>query len=173
MRPGFINFQANEVKKYENRQTLRLLKNEALKVSDEVSALPLYAQEMKSLLSDNRISCWDKVSLRLNRLFSNYGASWTRAFWVTLCFSVALTLLMLGAGSSKYMFDPSCHFIGFGTFVTILLDSINVFSIPLFSDTIEKYELNVLGQGLYFIIKVVVAYGVYQFVVAFRKHGRR
>lgn len=171
--PGFINFQANEVKKYENRQTLRLLKNEALKVSDEVSALPLYAQEMKSLLSDNRISCWDKVSLRLNRLFSNYGASWTRAFWVTLCFSVALTLLMLGAGSSKYMFDPSCHFIGFGTFVTILLDSINVFSIPLFSDTIEKYELNVLGQGLYFIIKVVVAYGVYQFVVAFRKHGRR
>lgn len=170
---GFINFQANEVKKYENRQTLSLLKNEALKVNDEVSALPLYAQEMESLLSDNRISCWDKVSLWLNKLFSNYGESWTRAFWVTLGFSVALTLLMLGAGSSKYMFDPSCHFIGFGPFVTILLDSINVFSIPLFSDTIEKYELNVFGQVLYFIIKVVVAYGVYQFVVAFRKHGRR
>lgn len=170
---GFINFQDSEVKKYENRQTLRLLKNEALKVNDEVSAMPLYAQEMKLLLSDNRISCWDKFSLWLNRLFSNYGESWTRAFCVTLGVSVALTLLMLGAGSSKYIFDHSCHFIGFGPFVTILLDSINVFSIPLFSDTIEKYELNVFGQVLYFIIKVVVAYGVYQFIISFRKHGRR
>lgn len=171
--PGFINFQANDVKEFENRQTLRLLKNESLKVNDNVSALPLYAREMRSLLSDNSISFWDKASLWLNRLFSKFGESWIRAFFVTLGISVSLTLLMLGAGSSKYMFNPCDHFIGFGPFVTILLDSINVFSIPLFSDTIEKYELNVFGQILYFVIKVVVAYGTYQFIIAFRKHGRQ
>ena len=79
---------------------------------------------------------------------------------------------MLGIGSRIYQFNPSGEFIGVGTFVTALLDSINVFSIPLFSETIEKYGLNVFGQILYFVIKLVVAYGSWQLVVAFRKYGR-
>lgn len=170
---GYINLQANEVKKFENRQTLRLLKNEALKVNDEVAALPLYALEMELLMSDNSISRCDKVSLWLNRFFSRFGDSWTRAFWVTSCVSVVLTLLMLGVGSSKFIFNPNSQFIGMGPLMSILLDSINVFSIPLFSDTIQKYELNVFGQVLYFVIKVVVTYGTYQFILAFRKYGRR
>ncbi len=91
---------------------------------------------------------------------------------MTLLLSVVLTVLMLGFGSKKYVFDPYGEFIGVGRFVTALLDSINVFSIPLFSDTIKEYGLNVFGQILYFLIKVVVAYGTYQFVVAFRKYGR-
>ena len=170
---GYLTFQGNEVKKYEDRQTLRLLKNEAIKVNDEVSAQQLYAEEMQHLLSDKTISVWDKVSLWLNKLFSKFGESWIRAILVTLGLSVMFTLLMLGLGSEKYMFDYSGEFIGLGAFVTVLLDSINVFSIPLFSDTVKEYDLNVFGQILYFVIKVIVAYGSYQFVVAFRKHGRR
>ena len=170
---GYLTFQGNDVEKYENRQTLRLLKNEAIKVNDEVSAQHLYAEEMKSLLSDNGVSIWDKVSLWLNKVFSKFGESWIRAILVTLGLSAVFTLLMLGWGSGKYMFDISGEFIGFGAFITVLLDSINVFSIPLFSDTIKEYDLNVFGQFLYFVIKVVVAYGSYQFIVAFRKHGRR
>lgn len=170
---GYLTFQCNEVKKYEDRQTLRLLKNEAIKVNDEVSAQQLYAEEMQHLLSDKRVSAWDKVSLWLNKLFSKFGDSWGRAILVTLGLSVVFTLLMLGLGSGKYMLNLSGEFIGLGAFVTVLLDSINVFSIPLFSDTIKEYDLNVFGQILYFVIKVIVAYGSYQFVVSFRKHGRR
>ena len=144
-----------------------------MKVNDEVSAQHLYAEEMKSLLSDNGVSIWDKVSLWLNKVFSKFGESWIRAILVTLGLGAVFTLLMLGWGSGKYMFDISGEFIGFGAFITVLLDSINVFSIPLFSDTIKEYDLNVFGQFLYFVIKVVVAYGSYQFIVAFRKHGRR
>lgn len=92
---------------------------------------------------------------------------------VILLLSVVLTILMLGFGSSKYMFDPTGELIGLSSFVTILLDSINVFIIPLFSDTIREYQLNVIGQILYFLIKLVVAYGSYQFVLAFRKYGKR
>lgn len=170
---GYLSFHGNDVKKYENRQTLRLLKNEAIKVNDDVSAQQLYAEEMQHLLSDKRVSAWDKVSLWLNRVFSKFGESWVRAIIVTLGLSVVFTLLMLGLGSGKYMFDLSREFIGLDAFVTVLLDSINVFSIPLFSDTIKEYDLNVFGQILYFVIKVIVAYGSYQFAVAFRKHGRR
>ena len=144
-----------------------------MKVNDEVSVIQLYAKEMQLLLNDNSISFLDKASLRLSKLFSSFGENWLKALGMTLLFSVLLTLLMLGCGSDKYGFDHTGEFIGVGAFVTILLDSINVFSIPLFSDTVKEYELTVVGQILYFFIKLVVAYGSYQFVVAFRKYGRK
>ena len=171
--PGYLNFQKNTVDNYPNRQTLRILKNEALKVNDDVEALKHYAKEMNLLLADNDISLWDKLSLRFNKCFSRFGENWIQALLVTLGLSIAMTLLMLGLGSSKYAFNLSGKFIGIGGFVTALLDSINVFSIPLFRDTIEEYGLNVWGQILYFVIKLVVAYGTYQVVVAFRKYGRK
>ena len=170
---GYLNFQSNKVKEYTDRQTLCLLKNESIKVNDEVSAQQLYAKEMQHLLSDKSVSLWDKASLWLNKTFSKYGESWARAIMVTILLSLVFTLLMLGLGSEKYKFDVTGEFIGVGAFVTVLLDSINVFSIPLFSDTIKEYDLNVFGQILYYVIKVIVAYGSYQFVVAFRKYGRR
>lgn len=150
-----------------------LLKNEARKVNDDVAATRLYAKEMRLLLADKSISLWDKVSLWLSRLFSGFGENWVQAFFVTFGLSVVLTLAMLGLGSTKYGFDLAGEFIGVKSFISILLDSINVFSIPLFRDTIEEYGLDVGGQILYFVIKLVVAYGTYQFVVAFRKYGRR
>lgn len=170
---GFLNFQSNIIKKYSDRQTLCLLKNEARKVNDDVAAMQLYAKEMRLLLADNSISLWDKVSLWLTRLFSSFGENWGQALLVTFVLSVVLTLAMLGFGSTKYGFDLTGDFIGIKFFISTLLDSINVFSIPLFRDTIEEYRLNVWGQILYFVIKLVVAYGTYQFVVAFRKYVRR
>ena len=151
--PGYLNFQGNDVKEFKDRQTLRLLKNEAIKVNDKVAAMQLYAKEMKLLLSDESVSKGDKVSLWLNKAFSNFGQNWIKALLVTLMLSMTFTLLMLGIGSRIYQFNLSGEFIGVGTFVTALLDSINVFSIPLFSETIEKYGLNVFGQILYFVIK--------------------
>ena len=168
-----MNFQNNIIKKYSDRQTLCLLKNEARKVNDDVAAMQLYAKEMRLLLADNSISLWDKVSLWLTRLFSSFGENWGQALLVTFVLSVVLTLAMLGFGSTKYGFDLTGDFIGIKFFISTLLDSINVFSIPLFRDTIEEYRLNVWGQILYFVIKLVVAYGTYQFVVAFRKYVRR
>lgn len=170
---GYLNFLGNVVGSYTDRQTLRLLKNEAKKNNDDVEATKLYAKEMEMLLADKSVPKSDKASLWINKCFSKFGENWGRAMWVTLLLSIVLTILMLGFGSSKYGFNPLGGFIGFGFFVTVLLDSINVFSIPLFSDTIEKYGLNVIGQILYFVIKVVMAYGTYQFLLAFRKYGRK
>ena len=169
---GYLNFQVNKVENYADRQTLRLLKDEARKVNDDVESTRLYAKEMRMLLDDKKVSFWDKISLWLNKLFSGFGESWSRALWVTVLLSIVLTVLMLGWGSTRFGFNLSGEFMGVGKFVTVLLDSINVFSIPLFGDTIEKYGLNVFGQIMYFFIKIVVAYGTYQFVMAFRKYGR-
>lgn len=170
---GLLNFQSNAVNKYSDRQTLCLLKNEARKVNDDVAATLLYAKEMRKLLADKNISTIDKASLWLSRLFSTFGENWLQAFLVTMGLSVVLTFAMLGLGSTKYGFDLSGKFIGLGAFITTLLDNINVFSIPLFRNTIEEYGLNVWGQILYYFVKIVVAYGSYQFVSAFRKYVRK
>lgn len=170
---GFLNFRSNIIKKFSDRQTLCLLKNEARKVNDDVAATQLYAKEMRLLLADKTISRSDKASLWLSRLFSGFGENWLQAFLVTFGLSAVLTLAMLGFGSTKYGFDLTGEFIGIKFFISTFLDSINVFSIPLFRDTIEEYRLNVWGQILYFVIKLVVAYGTYLFVVAFRKYGRK
>lgn len=169
---GYLSFQDNMVNHYSDRQTLRLLKSEAIKVNDTVEATKLYAKEMRILLADKNVPFGDKVSLWISRAFSGFGEKWVRALIVTVSLSMGLTFIMLGFGSTKYGFDFSGEFMGLGRFVTSWLDSINVFSIPLFSDTIREYGLNVCGQILYFLIKVIVAYGSYQFVVAFRKYSR-
>ena len=170
---GYLSFQDNNVNEYANRQTIRLLKNEAVKVNDGVAATHFYAKEMDILLKDNNIIFSEKTSLWLDKWFSGFGENWLQALLVTFGLSIVMTLLMLGCGSSKFAFNSGGEFMGVGSFVTSLLDSINVFSIPLFRDTIEEYGLNVFGQILYFLIKVIVAYGTYQFVVSFRKYGRK
>lgn len=114
-----------------------------------------------------------KTSLWLDKWFSGLGENCLQALLVTLGLSIVLTLLKLGVGSSKFAFNFDGEFMGVGTFVTSLLDSINVFSIPLFRDSIEEYGLNVFGQILYFLIKVLFVYGTYQFVVSFRKYRRK
>ena len=170
---GYLSFQDNNVKEYANMQTIRLLKNEAVKVNDGVAATHFYAKEMDMLLKDNNRTFSEKASLWLDKWFSGFGGNWLRALQVTLGLSIVLTFLMLGCGSSKFVFNSDGEFMGVGSFVTSLLDSINVFSIPLFKDTIEEYGLNVFGQILYFLIKVLVAYGTYQFIVSFRKYGKK
>ena len=170
---GYLSFQDNNVNEYANRQTIRLLKNEAVKVNDGVAATRFYAKEMDILLKGNNITFSEKTSLWLDKWFSGFGENWLQALLVTFGLSIVMTLLMLGCGSSKFAFNSGGEFMGVGSFVTSLLDSINVFSIPLFRDTIEEYGLNVFGQILYFLIKVIFAYGTYQFVVSFRKYGRK
>ena len=93
--------------------------------------------------------------------------------WLTIVITVALTLLMLGFGSSEYAFSKDDPFIGWSKLITIYLNNINVFSIPMFSEVIKEYGLNVAGELMHLATKVIVAYGVYQFTVGFRKYSRK
>lgn len=171
---GYLTFNENKVGKYHNRDTVRLLKNEALKVNDKVNAIHLYAEEMKMLLKDKKaLTRAEKIPLMINGVFSKYGESWWRPLWLTIFITVALTLLMLGFGSSEYAFSLDKPFIGWSKLITIYLNNINVFSIPMFSDVIKEYGLNVAGELMHLATKVIVACGVYQFTAGFRKYSRK
>ena len=171
---GYLTFNENKIGRYHNRDTARLLKNEALKVNDKVNAIHLYAEEMKMLLKDKKaLTCAERIPLMINGVFSKYGESWWRPLWLTIVITIALTLLMLGFGSSEYVFSFDRPFIGWSKLITIYLNNINVFSIPMFSDVIKEYGLNVAGELMHLATKVIVAYGVYQFTVGFRKYSRK
>lgn len=171
---GYLTFNENKIGSYKNRDTVRLLKNEALKVNDKVNAIHLYAEEMKMLLKDKKIlTRAERIPLIINGVFSKFGESWWRPLWLTIVITVVLTLIMLAFGSAEYAFSVDRPFIGWSELTTIYLNNINVFSIPMFSGVINDYGLNVAGELLYLATKVVVAYGVYQFTVGFRKYGRK
>ena len=171
---GYLTFNENNVGKYHNRDTVRLLKNEALKVNDKVNAIHLYAEEMKMLLKDKKaLTFTERIPLMINRVFSKFGESWWRPLWLTIVTTVALTLLMLASGSTEYAFSKDKPFIGWSKLITIYLNNINVFSIPMFNEVIKEYGLNVMGELMHLTTKVIVAYGVYQFTVGFRKYSRK
>jgi len=171
---GYLTFNENNVGKYHNRDTVRLLKNEALKVNDKVNAIHLYAEEMKMLLKDKKaLTFTERIPLMINRVFSKFGESWWRPLWLTIVTTVALTLLMLALGSTEYAFSKDKPFIGWSKLITIYLNNINVFSIPMFNEVIKEYGLNVMGELMHLTTKVIVAYGVYQFTVGFRKYSRK
>lgn len=171
---GYLTFNENKVAKYHNRDTVRLLKNEALKVNDKVNAIHLYAEEMKMLLKDKEsLTYAERIPLIINGVFSKYGESWWRPLWLTIVITVILTLIMLAFGSAEFAFSMNKPFIGWSKLITIYLNNINVFSIPMFSEMIKEYGLNVTGELMHLATKVIVAYGVYQFTVGFRKYSRK
>ena len=171
---GYLAFNENKVGKYHNRDTIRLLKNEALKVNDKVNAIHLYAEEMKMLLKEKKTLTYaERIPLVINGMFSKFGESWWRPLWLTIVVTLVLTLLMLAFGSTEYAFSKDKPFIGWPELITIYLNNINVFSIPMFSEVIKEYGLNVIGELLHLLTKAIVAYGVYQFTVGFRKYSRK
>lgn len=171
---GYLTFNENKVGNYCNRDTVRLLKNEALKVNDKVNAIHLYAEEMKMLLGDKKaLTRAERIPLMINGVFSKFGESWWRPLWLTIVITAVLTLAMLAFGSSEYSFSMEKPFIGWSMLITIYLNNINVFSIPMFGEVIKEYGLNVTGELIHLATKVIVAYGVYQFTVGFRKYSRK
>lgn len=67
---GYLTFNENKIGSYKNRDTVRLLKNEALKVNDKVNAIHLYAEEMKMLLKDKKaLTRAERIPLMINGVY--------------------------------------------------------------------------------------------------------
>lgn len=110
---------------------------------------------------------FDLLNFRLNKLSNNHGESWRRA----LCFSLYLLF-------SVY----ALYFISINSGKPFSRSGINDFIGSFFSFLdfthkidfmVEKEELNGWAKFLDFFGRVTVLYCTYQFVTAFRRHGKR
>jgi len=141
----------------------RLLKNEAKKINNSISALAYYRREMELHARDLHFrQTGDWLLLKLNALSNRYGTSWLTG----LGFTVATGFVCF------YFFALSVH-----NFRFVQPDwpgFLQYFWLPNGLDGLINTNHAVNGGfigALFFLLgKILIAYGIYQTIAAFRKY---
>lgn len=169
---GHIIFKDNKVIHYNSRDTVRVLKHEALECNDRVSAIEFDKIE-KIFLRESQewknIPLRDKVIIWLDYYTNYFGNNWV----YPLCWMMSIVFLLTSvifACSIYNQFDLSSK--GIGMFFHGFLSNLNIFSIADFDQITSSYQLNPFGQAIWLFNKVIVTYLAYQCIVAFRKFNR-
>jgi hypothetical protein len=164
--PGNVQENGSIASAVYDRSTARLLKNEARKINNQIAGLTYYKKEVQA---HARSLSWrqmdDRLMLWLNKLSNNYGTSWSRGVVFTLLSSVIFY-------SAFYVCWFSFNALGKSDLYWTGL--INYFWLPSGLEGLIDNHNNIHGGWLgaiFFILgKVLIAYGIYQTVSAFRKY---
>lgn len=173
---GVIELENTEINtsNISNRKTARLLKDSAYKSNNNIDGLKYRALELDIYQSKEAQLPWysnDKVILFLNKISNNYdrnfwwGVGWTFAsaiiaFWGINYFGTTHQIFEL-----NYKFD----FTEFGEIWKKYLDVLNVLN---FRERLNGVELNAVGETIFLVSKVFIAYFMYQTIAAFRKYRK-
>jgi uncharacterized protein YjbI with pentapeptide repeats len=180
----FINYHQAVFHKANNRITGLYLKQNAIKMNDSVSELLFKKMEMdayrRSLISDipemktsalktilNRINILaDLIILHLNKLSNSYGNSYLRGiiftFTIWIFFFSWFIMKRDGMGSSFIWTDGE-----------YLKEAVNYFWLFSGIDGLTIGRTVTWGQIFpFFCGKILIAYGIYQTITAFRKYFR-
>jgi hypothetical protein len=154
-------------------------KNQALEKNDKITALYYRKLELISYskeIRNKRGGGEDRVLLFLNNISNLHGLSWKRGISFTLSsWLFIFTLYYWSLWGNQINFD--WHYLIFG-YKEFWSDAFNFLWLPS-SDLkdISRNELEQIGGGslffvltLYVLGKIIIGYGVYQTVAAFRKH---
>ncbi|WP_222539235.1 hypothetical protein [Pedobacter polysacchareus] len=169
------NIQDNNTLHYSirDRNSARLLKHEAKKINNLISAGSYYKREMdlySKSITYKQYTDW--FILLMSKWSSDYGANWVRALLFTviggMLFYIPFFFLKEG-----YDFSIKEHS------VFLLFDRyfwsgfINYFWLPTGFNELTKNGNDLVGGGFgaaFFIIgKILIAFGIYQTIAAFRK----
>ncbi len=157
-----------------------ILKNQALEKNDKITALTYRKYEMLSFTEElkwSRDNISEKFVLYLNRFSNNHGLSWIRGIEFTLIVWLLFYSLYSWA-SNGFIITKGLETLIF-TQKEFWADAINFLWLPQGLLELTKGLLK-STNGFYFAImiisfifgKVFIAYGIYQLVAAFRKHGK-
>lgn len=170
----------------EKRETFRILKNEAIKQNNKISALDFHAKEMQSyydeLKSESkkerterkiRNTSVEKAILTLNRWSNGYGLRPDKGFIFTI-FYTALPLFIL------YWLSLPNKPIVFTTETTVFHTFKAIgFVLGEFAQFINPTHaldfMKVIGDWsilIDLISRIFIGFGIYQTIQAFRKYGR-
>ncbi|MGN6178811.1 MAG: hypothetical protein ACTHNW_06500, partial [Mucilaginibacter sp.] len=150
----------------EDVASARLLKHESRKINNHLSALRYYQLEMHLYAKTLNWKRGDWYILGLNRLSNQFGLSWTRAVVFTLSSALLCYTLFTCFAHGLYQVTVDQYFAGL----------INYFWLPMgFNELVDpQHPVHVTGGfagALFFILgKILIAYGIYQTIAAFRKH---
>lgn len=125
----------------------------------------------------------DYITLQLNKLSNNHGESWGYALKFILLSSVLMYIPYIW--TLKYEFAPSLLLSKSGYTFLLDIEPIKKFGKYYFSmlNPIRPFDYLIKNEKIDqvpaanffwdFLSRIVISYGIYQFVVAFRRHSRK
>ena len=162
----YLSLSGTQIHNVNNEYTARVLKNEALRGSNGPIALQMKAKELDFYYCSLgwRKNLFEKFPLWLMKYSNNYGEDWFRALiFILCCWVIFFSLFVIsrdGFGTIFFWFD-----------ISYLKEAINFLWLLNSSKDIES--IRTVGQVLFFLLgKISIAYGIYQLIAAFRKHGK-
>ncbi|MGZ5133800.1 MAG: hypothetical protein ACXWCG_01565 [Flavitalea sp.] len=169
--PDFQNAKVQNA----DRESFRIIKNEFLKINNNVEALHYKAKEMiayeRELIAQKR---YDEYSLVFrNKISNDHGLSWARGLLFTLAISIIFYFWYLWTLQSqpfKWGWAGWQSYIGavdktFGYFIRFFIITHDL-------DFMREYKPSSCSFFVDFLGKIFIGYGIYQTVQAFRKHGK-
>lgn len=173
-------YELNQKMKIINSSIWCIKKNQALEKNDKITALHYrelemisYAREMRKAKSNLE----DRILLFLNNISNSHGLSWKRGIFFTLFSWISFfTLYIWSLWGNQINTDCTIIFnykeYWFNAFNFLWLPSTDFNSLSL--DQIKSLSLiNIFLVFTAFIFgKIMIGYGLYQTISAFRKHGK-
>lgn len=118
----------------------------------------------------NMTSIYNRGILFFQKYSNTYGTNFLRGIYFTMISAAIFFWLINYFGTEKQIFELGLNFYGFGEIWKKYLDVLNVLN---FRTKLNDVELNAIGETLFLIAKIFIAYGMYQTVSAFRKYSKK
>ena len=170
---GFIELENTDTntKNIANRKTARILKDSAYKSNNVIDALKYRMIELDIHRKEKGTIWYDKIILWLNKWSNNHNRNFIWGIGFTIGVATLFFWLINYLGTTERIFELNWRFdfTGFGNVWKKYLDVLNVLN---FRDKLNGIELNAIGETLFLVAKIFVAYCMYQTVSAFRKYSK-
>lgn len=167
---GYIEVENTLIPKITDRKTARLLKDSALKSNNHIDAVEYKRLEAKEYKKEKDIKWHECLLFSLNGFSNKHGTSWIRALWVTLLVTIFFSLLIICFG--QVTISDEANTVNTSFFYKFFKTFIGILNIVNFEGNFKEINLNTLGYYLLYISKILITYGYYQFISAFRKYGK-
>lgn len=169
---GFFNDLSIQSPQKCSLSTIRTIKNQLNKTENKIDYLKFNAIEMNLLIKDKNTSTSDLALLILNKNSNDYGTNWTKGIWFTFKNSLFFFVVLLIVNNflkSKYPLSINIknEFADFGFTLNYFLKF--VFNLGL-NDT--EIQSNGWLYLIFIFAKLLIGYGIYQTIQAFRKYGK-
>lgn len=161
----------------------RQLKFSLLNSQNQIDALEMHQKMYNVASKRNGLSSQDRFILCLNRISNNHATSITRAFWVTFLLIfilwIAYCFFLPDAPFKLGWYGMESFKTGVYDFFSFTFDQAKVLTIianPVHNinnlSEVNSSELSTANYFISFASRILVAWGYFQFVSAFRKFGK-
>lgn len=175
---GNLNISLDNVKVL-NYDTAKILRLAAQKLNNSIEIPALRATEHKLFLKENKLrfsftSIADHILLWLNKLSNNYGTNWILGCLFCVIISIIFeSLISLSLGEYVLCFNPSDWAIFSQKLWINALEFLWLPNIDSFKDLLADERCTPWTIMAYIAGKSLIAYGIFQTVVAFRKYSSK